>query len=445
MRRLAGFLLAPALAACSAAPAAPIAPPPVEIAPPAQAAPPPEPPPKAAVPDPDAAARRRIADMLAKVTRARGLPVKQDVAGKVLDRDQVLVKIKAKVEKEIPRDVVEHDGELMAALELAPPEYDFVEGSYRLIQGRIAGFYEPGDKTMYLVDDLSDDEADETLAHELDHALQDQAYDLGKLLDFAPGDGDRTAAGHAVAEGDAMSAMFDVTLGSAFNVSESLLRKALALSNAVSATSTTTPHALQESLIAPYADGFAFIQERREHGGWPAVDAAWRELPQSTEQLLHVEKYLAREPPIKVSVPTFKALGEGFRAVTNDVMGEQGLRIMLGEWTGEREAHAAAAGWGGDRYVVARRDGGPDRHAIAVAWLAVMDTAADAKELAAVLKKRFGTTCRERATVGPIAWRQSGARVGVVMGPYERNGHTPKSAGSCAVSNRWLQEVLGAR
>ncbi|APR83655.1 Hypothetical protein A7982_09004 [Minicystis rosea] len=436
--RLVAGSLALAFAGCS--PPAPVAPPKVEQAPApiatatATAA--------AAPPSKEDEARKKVAAMLAKVAKLRGLPVVREVPGRVLNRDEVLAKIKAKVEKEIPPDVVEHEGELLAGLELVPPEYDFVEGTYRLIQGRIAGFYEPADHTMYLVDDLGDDEADETLAHELDHALQDQSFDLKKLLDFAPGDGDRTAAGHAVAEGDATSAMFDVTLGSAFNVPVEAMRQALALSNAVSETSAKTPHALQESLIAPYADGFAFVQAVRESGGWPAVDAAWRALPVSTEQLLHIDKYRAHEPPIAVAVPTFSALGGGFRATTNDVVGEQGLKIMLAEWAGEKIAATAAAGWGGDRYVVARRDDAKDRHTIAVGWHAVMDSDEDATELAAVLKKRFGTACRERPTMGPIAWQRKGRDLAVVAGPYQRQGKVPKSAGTCAVATRWVKEML---
>jgi hypothetical protein len=441
MRRAA--FVAIALAACSPAPP-PAAPPAVEVTappPPIKKAAPAAPPVEKA----DDEAKRKVAAMLAKVAKIRGLPVSREVPGRVLDREQVLAKIKAKVEKEVPRDVVEHEGELLAALELVPPEYDFVEGSYRLIQGRIAGFYEPADRTMYLVDDLGDDEAVETLAHELDHALQDQAYDLGSLLDFKAGDGDRTSAGHAVAEGDAMSAMFDVTLGSAFNVPEQALRQALALSNAVSETSAKTPHVLQESLIAPYADGFAFVQGLREHGGWPAVDAAWRALPESTEQLMHADKYQAHEPPVNVAVPPFAALGPGFRAATQDVIGEQGLKIMLGEWTNEKGATAGAAGWGGDRYVVARRDDAGGRHTIAVGWRAVMDTDRDAQELAALLKKRFGARCRERKALGPIVWQRRGRALALAAGPYARVGQKPESAGNCALAGKWLKEMLAAR
>ncbi len=389
--------------------------------------------------------RRAVHDMLLRVSRARGLPVRHEVAIRVLDRAAILDRIRTHVEQEVPRDAVENEGELLAALELVPPGYDFVEGSFALIEGRIAGFYEPSDETMYLVDDLADDEATETLAHELDHALQDQSFPLASMIGYARGDGDRSAAAHALIEGDATSAMLDVVAGSAFSVSESALRAVLAVSNATSGIAATTPHVLQASLSAPYADGFAFVQRQRTLGGWPAVDAALRSPPASTEQLLHADKYAEREPPLTVPVPTFAAIGGGFRVVLDDVIGEQGLRLMLEEWTGAAIAEKGAAGWGGDRYVIVRRDDGADAHTLAIGWRAVMDTDRDAAELAEILGQRLGKKCRERAALGPLAWRRRGREIALAAGPYERRGRETKSAGSCSTAERWLAELLQAK
>ncbi len=434
-------------AACSpVSPASPIAASPPITAPAPSAEPAPL---LVASPDPDPAAaesRRRVDAMLRRVSRARGLPVTHEVESHVLDRAGILARIRSHVEKEIPPSAVEHEGELLTALELTPPDYDFVEGSYKLIQGRIAGFYEPSDRTMYLVDDLSDDEAAETLAHELDHALQDQSFSLAPMIEYAPGDGDRVAAAHAVIEGDAMSAMLDVVAHSAFDVSDGALRTMLAVSNALSDVSAATPHVLQASLSAPYSDGFAFVQRERTTGGWPAVDAALRRPPLSTEQLLHADKYASREPPLAVAVPTFAALGPGFVAALDDVNGEQGLRLMLEEWASGAVAERAAAGWGGDRYLVARRDGasGNGAHTIAVVFHTVMDTPRDAEELAQVLDKRFGKACRERPLLGPLAWKRRGRDVVVAAGPYERQGTVTRAAGKCPVATAWIEEILRA-
>jgi hypothetical protein len=237
--------------------------------------------------------------------------------------------------------------------------------------------------------------------------------------------------------------MFDVVAGSAFAVDESALRKELIASNAASAVAKTTPHVLQAALIAPYVDGFAFVQRQRTAGGWAAVDDALRTPPASTEQILHADKFASHEPPIPVAVPTFAALGPGYRAVLDDVTGEQGLRLMLEEWTGEEPAERGAAGWGGDRYVVAQRDDAGAR-AVAVAWHVVMDTDADAAELADIFARRFGQKCRERPKLGPLAWRRRGRDLAFAAGPYVRRGREAKAAGSCAAAGRWVEEILRA-
>ncbi|MFO0755952.1 MAG: hypothetical protein U0359_05650 [Byssovorax sp.] len=394
--------------------------------------------------------RARVMAMTRRVSQARGLPVLREVGVKTLDRAQILAKIREHVEKEIPPATLEHEGEALAALELIPDDYDYLKGSYALIQGRIAGFYEPLDQTMYLVDDLDEDEADETLAHELVHALQDQSFSIGPTLSYKPGQGDRAAAAHALIEGDATSAMFDVVAGSAFNVDERLFSGLVAASTALSAEGAATPHLLQASLASPYTDGFRFVQALRGRGDWAAVDGAFRRLPASTEQLLHPSKYDGGEAPIEVSPPAPGPLGEGFRAVLDDVMGEQGMRLGFAEWAHRDRAAAAAEGWGGDHYIVARRDppgastagGEGSPHQIAVGWRMVFDTARDATEAAALLGARFGQRCRERPRLGPLAWKVRGAWIALAAGPYERTGLKARSAGSCALAERWVDAML---
>jgi hypothetical protein len=431
-----------ALAGCAATPASlppptPTPPPPLQVAAPTPAPPPAE----------DAAAREqsaRVARMMKRVAAARGLPVLRPVAVGVLNRTQILAKIRAHVEAEMPPEAIAHEGEVLAALELVPDDYDFLEGSYKLIQGRIAGFYEPADRTMYLADDLDEDEAEETLAHELVHALQDQSFPLAPTISYKPGDGDRTAAAHSLIEGDATSAMFDVVAGSAFNVNERMFSGLVAASTALSTEGAVTPHLLQASLGAPYTDGFRFVQARRAQGDWPAVDAVFRALPTTTEQLLHPARYDAREPAVAVEVPSVLPLGEGFRAALDDVMGEQGMRLGFAEWTQRDVAERAAEGWGGDRYVVARRDlpGPGGRHQIALGWHMVFDSARDAGEAAAVLQGRFGAACRERPTLGPITWKREGLAIALAAGPFERTTPKPTSAGSCAVARSWVSAML---
>ena len=53
----------------------------------------------------------------------------------------------------------------------------------------------------------------------------------------------------------------------------------------------------------PYRRGTAFVADLLRAGGWAQVDAALRTPPATTEQVIHLEKYLAGEPAIPVRIP----------------------------------------------------------------------------------------------------------------------------------------------
>ena len=88
-------------------------------------------------------------------------------------------------------------------------------------------------------------------------------------------------------------------------------------------------------------------------GWWPAVNAAYLDPPVSTEQVLHPEKYIGtpRDVPRDVRVPDLgEDLGEGWRLVAQDVLGELILGAHLDRYLPDtQEALVAAAGWDGDR------------------------------------------------------------------------------------------------
>jgi hypothetical protein len=101
-------------------------------------------------------------------------------------------------------------------------------------------------------------------------------------------------------------------------------------------------------------------------GGWDAVKSAWTRPPESTEQVLHPEKFAAHESPRPVE-PPYKPSG---RLVNDGVLGEVLTRTLLGEGS-----DAAAAGWGGDRYQVWDVSG-----KTLLVWRSVWDSSADARE-----------------------------------------------------------------
>ena len=114
---------------------------------------------------------------------------------------------------------------------------------------------------------------------------------------------------------------------------------------------------LARSLQLPYADGAMTIAALVRAQGWPAVDALYSALPTTTEQMLHLDKLLAREAAVAVVADPAALAAQlpGQRVVWQDNLGEASLLTMLADVEPAPVARAAAAGWGGDRYLALDR------------------------------------------------------------------------------------------
>ncbi len=400
----------------------------------------------------DSKESKTVARTLARVSRLRGLEAKRPVPGETLKRDVLVGKVKEKALREFPADALRREGQLLQIFGFAPTSFDYLNEMMTLLEAQLEGFYEPKNGTMYLAADLGRKEAEATLAHELVHALQDQSWDLKSRSTYRPGKGDETLALACLAEGEATSVMMDFMLGeqqrTALDLPDTMLRELMA-SGMNGAATQKVPHILRTTLIAPYIDGLAFVHGLRRKGGWALVDRAWAEPPTTTEQILHVEKWLAHEPPVTVGAPTAQALGAGWKRDDEDTFGELGFALAFEEWLERDDARTAAAGWGGDRSAVYTRG-----DEIAIAVHARYDAAGFAQralqKLGPGLEKKLGkpslatsdAVCFERPELGPLLVARKNAEFVLATGPA-RAGARWQSTSTCADAKRWADEVLG--
>src|SRR5258707_10828833 len=186
-------------------------------------------------------------------------------------------------------------------LGLVPPDFQFRAFMLRVLTEQVAGYYDPKTREFHLADWIDLDGQRPVMAHELTHALQDQHFNLRRFEHWPKGDSDAELAAHALIEGDA-------TLAMALYVANNPL-VALAFLKSLGATGMQSqeldkaPRALRESLLFPYQDGEKWVSALYKRGGWNEVSQAFTTLPQSTEQILHPEKYFAHEAPVKVALP----------------------------------------------------------------------------------------------------------------------------------------------
>jgi hypothetical protein len=413
------------------------------------------------VPTKEQVLQDRLQGALAYISEIRHLPAKSAVKGRLIGRAEIESYISAQLDEETPPDVLEATEALLYAFGTVDADFDYRQSIIGLMSSQLLGFYDPKQKTFFVGGDLSGDEADVTLWHELVHALQDQHYDLSHLTEWQPDQGDGQAAVHALAEGDATSAMLDAMLkprgGTALELPDGLMRAQTLLGSAA----LTAPPVLVRSLLAPYVDGLAFTNYLRRRGGFAAVDEAWRSPPISTEQLLHPEKFLARELPLIVPLPPPPANTPELQERFHDVIGEQTLRMLLEEWLPAGSAAEAASDWGGDRLAVFSDQA---RQRWAIGWHLRFDSVASAQRAFVALvrslplterghgeravadsmasAKRVGDkVCRARHRQGPIALVRHGSDLGVTVGPFERNTVAVGSDPDCVSSLAWAAKI----
>jgi uncharacterized membrane protein len=180
------------------------------------------------------------------------------------------------------------------------------------------------------------------LSHELRHALQDQYVDVNALLPKSVGDfDDRSFALVSLLEGDAILVM-ERFLGKRLPGGEDRAFDASGFTMPVPEMLPHVPPVLRDQLMLPYAAGRSFANAVFQRGGWPALRSAWTAAPASSEQVLHPEKYFAREEPLAVEPGPAPP---GGTLVQEGVLGEAFVGTLLGE-----APAAARTGWGGDRF-----------------------------------------------------------------------------------------------
>ena len=267
-----------------------------------------------------------------------------------------------------------------------PAGTDLAAVQLELLGDQVLGYYDDDRKEMTVVQRGGAFGPLErvTLAHETTHALQDQHFDLDTLDQEDLTNGDRSLARTALVEGDASLLTQQWALGN-LTLEELLAITKSALDPAQTDVLARVPRLVSRQLEFPYAEGLTFATDLYGRGGWAAVDAAYKEPPDSTEQVLHPEKYVAREAPIDVAATVRpKDLGKGWKRAWVDTMGELAMSVWLEPTAGIATAQAVAAGWGGDRVVMLE---GPDDTWL-IDWPTAWDTPADADAFAAAATVR---------------------------------------------------------
>ena len=228
--------------------------------------------------------------------------------------------------EEMEPDEAAAQSRALAALGLLPPGIDLFGLHLRLLGEQAAGFYDPITDEMIVLSDGDLNAEKYFYSHEVIHALQDAYLDPDDLMEDMDGlNADEALAVIALYEGDAVAGSNDY-LASDLPLAMALLDEA----GTDFPELDQAPAAVGVTLLFPYVSGLDFVERLRGDGGWDAVNAAYGDLPASTEQILHPLKYLERDVPVELALPDPTAtLGAGWRVVDDDTLGELQTSLLL--------------------------------------------------------------------------------------------------------------------
>jgi uncharacterized protein DUF6782 len=306
-----------------------------------------------------------VDSLMPSVAKAAGLPFKSTPKSAVRTREQIHAYLIAKMARELPDARLDGITATYRLLNMLPDSVNLRQLFLALYTEQIAGFYDPDSTTLFAVAGGNAAELRLVLSHELVHALQHEYVPLDSILRDAT-DGDRQAAAQAVMEGQAtLVSMSAILPGMDIMGDDSFwetFRAQLRKQQFDTTVYARAPMVIREGLTFPYLGGADFLRwfDRTHPGKVPYGTL----LPQSTEQLLHPDRYAAGDLPIRVRFRT-----DTTGVLFEDTFGEFDIDLLRTQLMGATEVRTdPAIGWGGDRFRVYRSAGGP-----ALVWVTVWD------------------------------------------------------------------------
>ena len=305
------------------------------------------------------------------------LPLQTPVKKAMLSRAQVEKYVEDKFQEDVDRIRFERSELVLKKFGLLPRTFDLHNFLVRLLGEQIAGFYDPKSKTMNLLDWVPWDEQKPVMAHELTHALQDQSFDLGKMMKATeeierrgPADpnaliqiDEESGCRTAVLEGQAMIVLVDYILAPAGRSVENSPKFVDMMTSQMeqgdeSPLFASAPLLLKEELTFPYTQGMKFIQVLLTKGGKKlAFTGVLERMPQTSREILEPEEYLAGRRVSPLTLPDLDFLKRDFEPFDAGAVGELDVKILLKQYANEETASRLSREWRGGSYYAAGRKG----------------------------------------------------------------------------------------
>jgi hypothetical protein len=316
-----------------------------------------------------------VDEILAFDSKQTGLSIKKHVKRRLTSRDEVVAYLtKHMKDDDVKR--LQRSELVLKKFGLLPRDFNMEKLLVDLLREEVAGYYDPKTKTVNLLDWVPMEEQEPVLAHELTHALQDQAVGLDKWMkkgekdlgeikkDPTPEDIENDEiddAREAVIEGQAQAMMFQYALAPA---GRSLVDSPDLVQAMETETLTGTPNTkvfneapifMKESLTFPYSYGMNFVVKLMENGGKEkAFAGVLANPPHTTRQIMQPETYMSGEKIEPMSVPEFSRDFKNYQKFDIGAMGEFDVAVLIEQYAGKESSKRLYPEWRGGYYYAAR-------------------------------------------------------------------------------------------
>jgi hypothetical protein len=307
------------------------------------------------------------------VEQAAGLRFRSIPKSATRSREQVRAYLVAMMRRQLPAYKLHALETSYQLFGLLPDTLDLEGLLLNVLSEQVVGFYDPDSTTLFGVRGGDRGQLAIVVAHELVHALQDDYLPLDSILAMKD-DNDRSTAAQAILEGQATYVSLKALApGQDMGGIMEVLRETVQQQRGSMPQFAGAPLLLREGLIFPYVDGATFMLWW-ERSRFADTMPYGRRMPQSTEQILHPDRYARGDAPVTVR---FTDPAQGVLA--EDDLGELEILILAAQLAGSDEVmEGLPLGWGGDRYRVYQTPAGP-----ALVWYAVFDDARSANRFLA--------------------------------------------------------------
>jgi hypothetical protein len=289
-----------------------------------------------------------IDDAVAQLSHFTGLKLFKRVDYAVLDRQQLARVLEERAQSELDRKEVQAEERALKKLGLIPQHYDLLRGTLDLLGEQAEAFYDYRKKKMFMVQSERPLQP-AVVVHELAHALADQHFDLHKFIKRSR-NGENSLARMAVMEGQATWLMYEWLAAKAGQS----LRSSPAIAQLMSGSSPTVtsqypvldkaPLYMRTSLLFPYTAGLRFQQAVIEKLGERGFAEVYRNPPLNTSEVLHPERYFARERIQEPALPSFPD-EKKYRELYSGVLGELDFSILFETYSSRQDAERVAPLW----------------------------------------------------------------------------------------------------